>query len=419
VVARWRDTRRSRFLRCTVFAAMTLLVWCTWLAAGQLHPASAAPVTIDFEDLPAGTARLPQSGSFAVQGVQFDGGTVTDFSSAKPPLDKFAHSGSQAVEVCGLGDESCHLTMTFRSHQALVSLWVSFAPESTITNDASTEAPAVSDNVRVIGYDDSENEITRTESRSVTSDGPALINEQLAVSSTIGAIHKVEVRLANNIVGVLAFDDVAFEPPNAELTISPRSLDFGPAQSGANQPQMVTVENTGNVLASITGLDTPSDFRVLDQDCLGQPLAPTGSCTVEVQRLSAAAAGPDAALSLSTDTPAGTQRVRLVAAAAATTTSASTTTTVTTRPDAFAGGPTGGGGSDTARTIIIAVLAAAALAALGTATYLWMRPSTPLHVVVLPAPTVQTLGGSQPPTTVTVRFDPSTGTVEWTDRSRE
>ena len=107
--------------------------------------------------------------------------------------------------------------------------------------------------------------------------------------------------------------------------------------------------------------------------------------------------------------------MQLIAAAAP-----SNSTTRSQGTDGTAVHPIGGSGSDdTLRTVVIITLAVAALAALGTATYLWLRPSSPVHVVVLPAPTVQTFGANQPPTTVTVRFDPSTGTVEWTDRSRE
>jgi hypothetical protein len=96
---------------------------------------------------------------------------------------------------------------------------------------------------------------------------------------------------------------------------------------------------------------------------------------------------------------------------------------VSTRPPPTTGvasGPTGGGGSDgTLRTVVVIGVVVVALASLAVAGRLLMRPSTRLRVVVRPAPTSPRFAGNEPPTTVSVRFDPSTGTVEWIDRSRE
>ena len=432
MVARWRDTRRSLCLRCTVFAAVTLLVWCTWLAAGHLHPASAAPVTINFDD-PANGADSSSSSSFMVSGVGFDGGKVVDFSTLDPPLDRFPRSGSSAAAtLCRAESSGCGLAMNFPSGQAGVSLFVGFVSPSSVSKPSVPSvtttvglrrvvvpvAVSESDNVQAIAFDSAGREVTRAGARMPTADPAPSIDTRLEVSSSTGAIRSVRVVVVGGPTGVFAVDDVEFEPAEPALVVTPRSVDFGPAQSGTIQRQTVTVDSTGNVPVSITSLGFsgtgPSDFRALDDGCLRRELPPKSRCTVEIQRLTSAAAGPDAALVL-TDDIAGRHTVQLIAAAAP-----SKITTQTQGTGGTAVHPIGGSGSDdTLRTVVIIVLAAAALAALGTATYLWMRPSAPLHVVVLPAPTVQTLGGNQPPTTVTVRFDPSTGTVEWTDRSRE
>src|SRR5687768_2404615 len=87
--------------------------WLTWLLAGSTllvasgftgRPTSAAPIVIDFEDLPAGPTGAPATvvvnDQYADRGIRFNNPVALDYSIGAVAIPGFAHSGVKAIEQC-------------------------------------------------------------------------------------------------------------------------------------------------------------------------------------------------------------------------------------------------------------------------------------------------------------------------------
>src|SRR5262245_10539402 len=65
---------------------------------------SAAPVVIDFEDLPAGpvgaSARVNVNSQYAARGIIFNDPVALDYSAGAVAIPGFTHSGTKAIEQC-------------------------------------------------------------------------------------------------------------------------------------------------------------------------------------------------------------------------------------------------------------------------------------------------------------------------------
>jgi len=79
----------------------------------------------------------------------------------------------------------------------------------------------------------------------------------------------------------------ATSAPTPVISVSPVSFNFGNVNVGCTSaPQTLTVSNTGLAdlvigTLSITGTDA-SEFSIQNDNCSGQTIAPSGSCTVDV-----------------------------------------------------------------------------------------------------------------------------------------
>lgn len=110
-----------------------------------------------------------------------------------------------------------------------------------------------------------------------------------------------DVEFAPTVVGTLT-DDVSIVsndpssptlvPVNGdgvqpEVTLNPTSLSFGNQLVGTTSAtQSVTVENTGtsDLTVSLVDLATGTDFTIANEDCTTlSPIAPTGTCTIDVE----------------------------------------------------------------------------------------------------------------------------------------
>ncbi|KHE91486.1 MAG: hypothetical protein SCABRO_02775 [Candidatus Scalindua brodae] len=111
-------------------------------------------------------------------------------------------------------------------------------------------------------------------------------------------------------------DDVSLRPklivkvlnsyPNISTSLS--SHDFGNEEEGSTSPaQAITISNTGTAdlvigAISTTGTDA-SDFIIQNENCSGQTIAPSGTCTVDVIFSPASAGSKNAVLSISSNDP--------------------------------------------------------------------------------------------------------------------
>ncbi|MFN8512851.1 MAG: choice-of-anchor D domain-containing protein [Chloroflexia bacterium] len=90
------------------------------------------------------------------------------------------------------------------------------------------------------------------------------------------------------------------------ISVTPASLTFGPQQIGIDSDaQLVTVKNIGNgpvTVGAIVAAANPP-FRVVDNQCTGQTLAPNATCTFAVVFNSANAGTFNGTVSITTDAP--------------------------------------------------------------------------------------------------------------------
>jgi len=93
-----------------------------------------------------------------------------------------------------------------------------------------------------------------------------------------------------------------------DISVSPPSYDFGNIGiDNSSDPLVVTISNTGSgnlVLGtlSLTGTDA-TEFSIDIDDCSGQTIAPTGSCTAEVSFLPSSEGAKSANLSIPSNDP--------------------------------------------------------------------------------------------------------------------
>src|SRR5262249_53870180 len=93
---------------------------------------SAAPIVIDFEDLPAGPpgtdALVFVSGQYADQGILFfPFPSAFDYSRGSLAIPGFAHSGTKAIEGCSAEFCTEPIEMSFTTAQPRVKVWVGFS----------------------------------------------------------------------------------------------------------------------------------------------------------------------------------------------------------------------------------------------------------------------------------------------------
>jgi hypothetical protein len=118
----------TKITKMFIGTLVLLLIGLTGLSSN----ASAAPVVIDFEDLPAGTFGTgPQvfvNNQYSDRGITFNNPGAFDYSLGLITIPGFAHSGTKAIEQCS-GSEGCTtpIEMRFTAAQTRVKVWVGFS----------------------------------------------------------------------------------------------------------------------------------------------------------------------------------------------------------------------------------------------------------------------------------------------------
>ena len=184
---------------------------------------SAAPVVIDFEDLPAGSPGTPANvfvnTQYAAQGITFNDLTAFDYSRAIPG---FAHSGTKAIEGCS--GEGCRvpIEMSFTAAQPRVKVWVGYNGFFGERTESRT--------VVLRALDAGGGEVGRATTDLLIGSQPIPIRTSLEIISANANITRALVQLlfpdgSVAVTGGLAVDDVEFDitgpPPPCPTTQSP------------------------------------------------------------------------------------------------------------------------------------------------------------------------------------------------------
>jgi len=109
---------------------------------------------------------------------------------------------------------------------------------------------------------------------------------------TVGQGRYTSIAIDSNNKVHISYYDTALKyatnsVPTPDISVSPVSFDFGNVNVGiTSAPQTLTVSHTGLAdlvigTLSITGTDAP-EFSIQNDNCSGQTIAPSGTCTVDV-----------------------------------------------------------------------------------------------------------------------------------------
>ena len=96
-------------------------------------------------------------------------------------------------------------------------------------------------------------------------------------------------------------------PAQLDISISPTSYNFGNIAVGSTKIQAFTITNTGSVdlvigNLSITGMNA-SEFSIQNDNCSGQTIAPSRTCTVDVKFSPTSTGAKSATLNIPSNDP--------------------------------------------------------------------------------------------------------------------
>jgi RHS repeat-associated protein len=223
------------------------------------RPASAVPVVIDFEDLPAGAIGTPAevfvNNQYADRGITFNNPVALDYSLGAVAIPDFAHSGTKAVEQC-YAIEFCTtpIEMNFTAAQTRVKVWVGFSEFFVGRTESFT--------VLLRAFDAGGGEVGRAMTALLIGSEPIPIRMPLEVTSANANITRAVVQLllpdgSVTVTNGLAVDDVEFDTAGParpiETTFGPRS----PANPSGTVAEPVNTA-TGNYVFQRTDLLFPS-----------------------------------------------------------------------------------------------------------------------------------------------------------------
>lgn len=405
---RGRGWRRARRTASTLASLVTGVV----VASGLAVPAYAEPVVLDFEDVPANgrgqPATAPVTDFYRELGVRLNGPTVLDYDAGRA-LPGFVRSGSQAVTPC-YSEEFCTdpVTLDFAVPQVRVAVWVGFD----VVFGAGGPGGVV-----LVAYDGNGEVVSQAFAPLQPGTSAQPVDIRLEAVDEDAAIRRVEVRWRDPAqqTNGLVVDDVELEPAAAQLRVLPDTVDLGEVVVGGD-PRAVeaTVSNVGNVPVAVTAvrLVGSEDVRADAGDCAGRTLRPGESCAVGLELLSRTPGPLTATLVVSgVGVPAQEILVRATA--------------VTAEATGPVGSPSPGVPGIAWVGLALLVLTGGLVALLAR------RPRRPVRkedppadppeaprVSVVTGPAETEVAGPAPVVTVSLAFDPSTGSSEWREGSQ-
>jgi RHS repeat-associated protein len=243
----WNTKTTKRFIGTLVLLFMAL--------AGLSSEVFAAPVVIDFEDLPAGP--FPQgpevfvNNQYADRGITFNNAQAFDFSLGPSAIPGFAHSGTKAIQQCS-GLEGCTtpIEMRFTAGQTRVKVWVGF----------NQPLPLTGITVVLRAFNPAGQEVSRATTTLFGAPQISPVRTPLEVNGNANITRAVVQRLLPNgnvdVTNNLSVDDVEFETAGPAR---PLETTFGPPNSANPSGTFAEPVNTatGNYLFQRTDLMLP------------------------------------------------------------------------------------------------------------------------------------------------------------------
>jgi hypothetical protein len=222
-----------------------------WLMILSL-PISAAPVLIDFEDLPAGAVGTPAAvfvnDQYADRGISFNNPAALDYSLGAVAIADFAHSGTKAIEQC-YAIEFCTapIEMRFTAAQARVNVWVGFS--SSIRGESRT--------VVLRAFDAEGREVGRATAAFIVSQ-IIPVRTPLEVNSASANITRAVVQVLLQDGRVIETNDLAVDDVEFDTNILPRPIETTLGLPSSANPSGTFAEPvntaTGNYLFQRTDL---------------------------------------------------------------------------------------------------------------------------------------------------------------------